>query len=88
MLNDTKTIFLSPTTTRGMYDLQSELQSLMKEFDTNGWEWYQPDGWAPHCTVALTSEDDKNVFHEASNLILHEFKNIEGLYSSVGLVKI
>ena len=88
MFNDTKTIFLSPTMTRSMYDLHSELYDLMEEFDKSGWEWYQPDGWVPHCTVALTSEDEEDVFFKASDLILHEFTKIEGMYSSVGLVKI
>ncbi len=88
MFNDTKTIFLSPTMTRSMYDLHSELYDLMEEFDKSGWEWYQPDGWVPHCTVALTSEDEEDVFFKASDLILHEFTKIEGTYSSVGLVKI
>jgi hypothetical protein len=42
----------------------------------------------PHCTVALTSEDEENVFYEASKLVLHEYKKLEGVYTSVGLVKI
>ena len=88
MFNDTKTIFLSPTMTRSMYDLHSELYALMNEFDSQGWEWYQPDGWVPHCTIALTSEDEENTFYQASNLILREFEKLEGLYNSVGLVKI
>ena len=88
MFNDTKTIFLSPTMTRSMYDLHSELYALMNEFDSQGWEWYQPDGWVPHCTIALTSEDEENVFYLASDLILREFEKLEGLYNSVGLVKI
>lgn len=88
MFNDTKTIFLSPTMMRSMYDLHSELYVLMKEFDSTGWEWYQPDGWVPHCTIALTSEDEENAFYRASDLILREFEKMEGLYTSVGLVKI
>lgn len=88
MFNDTKTIFLSPTMTRSMYDLHGELYSAMKEFDSTGWEWYQPDGWVPHCTITLTSEDKENAFFQASDLILHEFEKMEGLYTSVGLVKI
>ena len=88
MFNETKTIFLSPIMTRRMYDLHSELYALLKEFDSTGWEWYQPDVWVPHCTVALTSEDEEEVFYQASNLILREFRKIEGLFTSVGLVKI
>ena len=72
MFNDTKTVFLSPTITRGLYDLHSELHVLMKEFEASAWKWYKPDCWVPHCTV----------------LVLHEFKKLEGVYTSVGLVKI
>ena len=74
MFNYTKTIFLSP---------------LMQEFEASAWAWYkQPDCWVPHCTVALTSEDEENVFYKASDLVLHAFKKLEGVYTSVGLVKI
>lgn len=88
MFTDTKVVFLSPTMTRNMYQLQGELHEFLKEFDTKGWEWYLPDSWAPHCTVALTGEDEDDVFYQASELILREFEKLEGKYVSVGLVKI
>ena len=59
MFNYTKTIFLSPIMTRSIYELHSELYVLMQEFEASAWAWYkQPDCWVPHCTVALTSEDE------------------------------
>lgn len=88
MFNDTKTIFLNPTMTKSMYLFQSDLHEEMKEFDTKGWEWYLPDGWVPHCTVALNSEDREDVFYKSSELILREFKKMEGKYTALGLVKI
>lgn len=88
MFNDTKTIFLNPTMTKNMYQLQSDLYDTMKEFDTQGWEWYLPDGWVPHCTIALNSEDEEDVFYKSSELILREFKKIEGKYTALGLVKL
>ncbi|SHI12873.1 2'-5' RNA ligase [Clostridium collagenovorans DSM 3089] len=88
MFNDTKTIFVSPTMNKEMYQLQSELHDCMKEFDISGWEWYSPNSWVPHCTIALTGEDDEEVFYKASNLILHEFKKMCGEFVAVGLVKI
>ena len=45
-------------------------------------------GGCQHCTLALTKEDDEEVFYKASNLILHEFKKISGKFVSIGLVKI
>lgn len=88
MFNDTKTIFASPIMTKSMYQLQAELHECLKEHDTTGWEWYSPDIWVPHCTLALTGEDEDSIFYKASELILHEFKKISGEFVAIGLVKI
>ena len=88
MFNDTKTIFASPMMNSSMYDFQRELHECMKDFDTTGWEWYCPGRWAPHCTLALTVEDEEEVFYKACDLILREFKKTVGEFVSVGLVRI
>lgn len=88
MFNDTKIIFLSPTMNREMYQFQSELHNHLDGFDTNGWEWYCPESWVPHCTVAITGEDGEEAFYKASDLVLHEFKKLSGKFMSIGLVKI
>lgn len=88
MFNDTKTIFASPVMTKSMYRLQAEVHEHFKGYDTTGWEWYCPDRWVPHCTLALTREDEDDAFYKASNLILHEFKKISGEFASIGLVKV
>ena len=88
MFNDTKTIFVSPMMNDSMYQFQRELHEYLKDFDTKGWEWYCPNSWMPHCTVALTREDSEEVFYKASDLILHKFQKLIGEFVSVGLVKI
>ena len=88
MFPDTKTIFVSPIMTAAMYQMQRELHECLACFDTKGWEWYCPDRWVPHCTVALTRDDDESVFYRASDLILHEFQKLAGEFTAVGLVKI
>lgn len=88
MFVDTKTIFVSPTMNSAMYQLQRELHEALNEFDSKGWEWYCPDEWVPHCTVALTSEDEREAFFQASDLVLHEFRKMCGKFVSIGLVKI
>lgn len=88
MFNDTKTIFVSPIMNASMYQFQRELHECMNEFDTTGWEWYCPNSWMPHCTVALTKDDEEEVFYKASDLILREFKKLVGEFVSIGLVKI
>lgn len=47
-----------------------------------------PENWVAHCTVALTSEDGEEAFYKANDLILREFTKTDGMYSSVGLVRI
>lgn len=88
MFNDTKTIFASPIMTQSMYRLQAELYECLKDHDTTGWEWYSPNIWVPHCTLALTGEDEESIFYKASDLILHEFKKMSGEFVAIGLVKI
>jgi len=88
MFNDTKVVFLNPTMTQSMYQLHAALHEKLKEFNTQGWEWYLPDGWVPHCAVALNGEDEEDAFYKTSELILREFKKLEGKYTALGLVKI
>ena len=88
MFSDTKTIFVSPIMTSGMYQFQRELHEFLSDFDTKGWEWYCPDRWVPHCTIALTRDDPEDIFYKASDLILHEFRKLAGQFTSIGLVKI
>ncbi len=88
MFTDTKTIFASPIMNDGMYQFQRELCEHLKDFDAAGYEWYRPNRWVPHCTLALTKEDDEEAFYKASNLILHEYRKLSGKFVSMGLVKI
>jgi len=88
MFTDSKTIFVSPTMNSSMYQFQRELHSYLSDFNTKGWEWYLPDGWVPHCTLALTKEDNNEAFFQASEFILHNFEKMSGKFMSIGLVKI
>ncbi len=88
MFNDTRTIFASPVMNDSMYQFQRELHECLKDFDTTGWEWYCPNSWVPHCTLALTGEDEEAVFYKASDLILREFRKMSGKFVAIGLVKI
>lgn len=88
MFNDTRTIFVSPVMNRDMYQFQRELYECLQGFDASGWEWYCPDRWVPHCTIALTRDDEEDAFFRASDLMLHSFQKLCGEFTSIGLVKI
>lgn len=47
-----------------------------------------PNRWVPHCTIALTGDDESEAFFRASDVLLREFKKISGEFVSIGLVKI
>ncbi len=88
MFNDTKVVYLNPSMKKSMYQMHTELYEAIKDFDFKGWEWYQPDGWVPHCTIALSSEDEDDIFYKTSELVLREFEKMSGKYTAIGLVKI
>ena len=88
MFVDTKVVFLSPVMTSKMYDIQRKLHEKMSEFDTKGFEWYCPDNWVTHCTVAMLSEATNDEFYEACNLILREFTKTYGKFNRIGLVRL
>ena len=88
MFTDSRTVFASPVMTSAMYRFQHELHACMQGFDTKGWEWYLPERWAPHCTLALTKEDNDEAFYKAIELVLREFRKVAGRFVEVGLVKV
>ena len=88
MFTDTKTIFASPLMTEEMYKFQRELHECLQDFDSKGWEWYLPNRWTPHCALALTKEDPRDIFYKSCDLILHEFEKMSGKFVSIGLVKV
>ena len=88
MFTDSRTVFASPVMTSAMYRFQHELHACMQGFDTKGWEWYLPERWVPHCTLALTREDGDEAFYSASALVLRKFRKMAGSFTAVGLVRI
>lgn len=88
MFTDSRTIFASPVMTSAMYRFQHELHQCMQGFDTKGWEWYLPERWVPHCTLALTREDGEEAFLKAGELVMREFVKTAGRFVEIGLVKI
>lgn len=88
MFTDTKTIFISPLMNSNLHGLQRRLYELLHDFNNKGWKWYSPDGWVPHCTLALNREDEEDAFYKASELVLRNFHKMEGVFCKIGLVKV
>ena len=46
-------LFLAPTPTEALLDLQEEIHNDMADKASNPWEMYRPGKWIPHCTLAM-----------------------------------
>ena len=88
VFTDTKTIFASPIMTDELHRIHRELHECLCGFDTKGYEWYFPDRWVPHCTLALMRDEGDESFYKACDLVLREFEKVNGVFDSIGLVKI
>ena len=88
MFPDTKTIFASPIMTEALCQIHRDLHECLGGFDTQGYEWYLPGRWVPHCTLAMMRNDGDESFYKACDLILREFEKVNGNFESIGLVKI
>lgn len=88
MFPDSRTIFASPIMTESMYQIHRELHESLCVFDTHGYEWYLPGRWVPHSTLAMMRGEDDEAFYKACELVLREFEKVNGVFASIGLVKI
>src|SRR6266850_6044282 len=46
-------VFLAPTVTSALLDLQASLHARFSRVGTAAWEHYRPGTWVPHCTLAM-----------------------------------
>ena len=88
VFTDTKTIFASPIMTDELHRIHRELHECLCCFDTKGYEWYIPGRWVPHSTVAMMKGESGEAFVKACNLVVREFEKINGVFESIGLVRI
>ncbi len=86
-------IFLSPKIHPELLDLHKKYHNEFKRFIKSEWEYYLPENWVPHCTVALDLTDDdfikavkslKNIFEPmdvtVERIEFIKFRPIETLY--------
>ena len=88
MFPDTKTIFASPIMTDSIYQMHRELHESFCGFDSKGYEWYYPGRWVPHSTLAMMGGESDDAFYKACDLMIREFEKVNGVFESIGLVKI
>jgi 2'-5' RNA ligase len=50
---DQGVVFLAPVVTRALLDLHARFHATLRPVAGDGWPYYQPDAWVPHCTLAF-----------------------------------
>lgn len=79
-------IFLTPNLTDRLFQIHRHFHQLFKEFEEQGWDYYKPQSWYPHCTLSLETPTE----HIPSVLeqILKVFRPIDVSIRSIGIVSL
>ncbi|MCL2773990.1 MAG: 2'-5' RNA ligase family protein [Oscillospiraceae bacterium] len=79
-------VFLAPIVTERLLELH---KSLHKEFDfcsVQGFEYYLPDAWVPHCAVDISSDID--VVRRSAEYLMKSFQPFEAEITNIGWVEL
>lgn len=81
-----QTVFLAPTVTRGLLNLHERHHGLVAPFCSAVSPYYTPDGWTPHCTLALNLPTER--LAQAVTLTDDFGLPIMGRLMAVGVVRV
>lgn len=51
-------IYLAPIVTKGLLTIHSKLHNDFIRYQHEAWDYYLPNKWVPHCTLAMNLHDD------------------------------
>ena len=51
-------IFLSPVSSQTLLNIHSDFHREFNEYLSDGWQYYLPGNWVPHCTLAINATAD------------------------------
>lgn len=79
-------IFLTPNLTEDLFQIHRRFHDAFKDFAEQGWDYYKPQSWYPHCTLAL--ETPKEAIPSVLEQILKDFTPIDFTVKSIGIVSL
>ncbi|MCF6136647.1 2'-5' RNA ligase family protein [Pseudalkalibacillus berkeleyi] len=82
----TGTLFLAPTMSTNLYKAHEEFHKEFNEFRHLSNEYYLPNKWYPHTTLAINL--DSKMMLEAYNYCLHNFTPLKGKITEIAVDKI
>lgn len=78
-------VFLSPTVTIELLRFHKKFHKYFTDYQDGQEEYYLPDKWVPHCTLALNISQDK--VNKTMSKIMSNFKPIEAKVKTINFVK-
>ena len=51
-------IYLAPTVTKELLDIHAKFHSYFEKYKNQAWDYYLPNNWVPHCTLAMNLDND------------------------------
>jgi 2'-5' RNA ligase len=56
---DQGVVFLAPVVTRPLLDLHARFHAALRPVAGDGWPYYRPGAWVPHCTLAFETPPER-----------------------------
>ncbi len=66
------TVFLAPIPSEDLLMIHRHFHCSFDDFEANGWKYYKPSLWVPHCTLSANAED--SAVPEVIRLVLGKFR--------------
>ncbi|GAB6179245.1 2'-5' RNA ligase family protein [Desulfotomaculum defluvii] len=79
-------IFLAPNLTDELFKIHRIFHNLFKDYDGQGWDYYKPQAWYPHCTLSM--ETPTEAIPSVLAEVLKVFSPIDVTIRSIGIVSL
>jgi len=83
---DKNVLFLAATVTKDLLDLHDRFYEKLKIYRELAWEYYLPDIWVPHVSVAMDVDNDN--LYKAMDIVLGKFKKTKATVEKTGIISV
>jgi 2'-5' RNA ligase len=84
-ISDENVIFVAPNMTEELRQIHKDFHDSIGSVQMSVWEYYLPEKWQPHCTMALGIPE--SAYMEAFDTVRSSFKPLVVTIESIGLIK-
>lgn len=78
-------IFLCPKINYELLDLHKRYHEEFREYIKNEWEYYLPENWIPHCSIAFEVSNED--FIKTIRILKNDFEPIDVTIEKIGFIR-